>query len=173
MGPSGAGKDTLIERALALSPFACVARRYVTRKAKSKLDCPLSLEEFSAIRQRGSFLFNWDSHGFSYGIKREDEENTPPGKVLIINGSREYLQKALEIRSCLVPILVEARLEILKERLIKRGRELPEQIEKRLARAEEKLAVPRGICINILDNSGDLKESANKFCQILKNIIDS
>lgn len=70
VGPSGAGKDTLL-RALARDPAAApglrVARRYITRepRADDEDHIELSADEFTRRERAGEFLFLWQSHGFS------------------------------------------------------------------------------------------------------------
>ena len=76
MGPSGAGKDSVLERARALLsadlPIA-FAHRYITRPADvgGENHVALSRAEFALRRAHGLFAFHWHAHGNDYGIGQE------------------------------------------------------------------------------------------------------
>src|ERR1700722_10988516 len=76
MGPSGAGKDSVLNRARALlgadAPVV-FAHRYITRPAEAggENHVALSPEEFAVRRAHGLFAFHWQAHGNEYGIGRE------------------------------------------------------------------------------------------------------
>src|SRR5688500_10000865 len=77
MGPSGAGKDTLLRYArerLEGQPVA-FAHRYITRPSTSgdENHVALTLAEFHARRAHGLFIMEWEAHGLSYAIGREIE----------------------------------------------------------------------------------------------------
>ena len=73
VGPSGAGKDSLIDGArkkLAQRPCHFV-RRTVTRGACMAEDNDsVSRSEFRRLQAEGGFLLSWDAHGLSYGVPR-------------------------------------------------------------------------------------------------------
>ena len=72
VGPSGAGKDSLIDGLRArLDPSRFVfARRTITRPSgapgEDHLAC--SETEFERARSRGDFLITWQAHGLHYGL---------------------------------------------------------------------------------------------------------
>src|SRR6476620_9890452 len=75
VGPSGAGKDTL----LGLARAACAEdetivfpRRIVTREGSASEDnIALSADEFDRGLDRGDFAVHWQAHGLSYALPRE------------------------------------------------------------------------------------------------------
>ncbi len=137
MGPSGAGKDSLLE--IAKKRFAgnqgfAFAKRYVTREAASGGEdfTAISQEDFDRLEADDFFLFSWRGHGLSYGCDRTVERRLAEGKLVVLNGSRAYLKEALTIMPGLKPLLITARNEILAARLKKRGRETAGEQAERL-----------------------------------------
>ncbi|MBN9309568.1 MAG: phosphonate metabolism protein/1,5-bisphosphokinase (PRPP-forming) PhnN, partial [Devosia sp.] len=68
VGPSGAGKDTLIgaaKTALAGDPRFTFPRRVVTRQAMVELEDHDSIDavEFSRQKLRGAYALDWEAHG--------------------------------------------------------------------------------------------------------------
>jgi ribose 1,5-bisphosphokinase len=148
-------------------------KRYVTRTDKSnQRDEEISETCFEELKNTNAFLFHWESHGLSYGIKKADLINTTLKKVCLINGSREYLPKALSIYPALKVIEVYAKKEVLKERLIKRGRETPEEIEERLSRINLKYEIPKDTKLWVIDNSSSLHAATEEFKRILTSIME-
>jgi ribose 1,5-bisphosphokinase len=185
MGPSGAGKDSLMEAALRADRRLVLMDRYVTREGKNgSRDISIGKEEFSRLKGEGAFLFDWESHGFSYGIKRMEEEDVKDGldgdnlkdgmneddKILLVNGSRNYLPQALEIVPDLRVLSVEAPLELLRTRLLLRGRESPFEIEERLRPFREKTRVPESLRLWVINNSGTLEKALGEFLRILSEL---
>src|SRR5262249_34687441 len=98
VGPSGAGKDTL----LALARAACAEdqdivfpRRVVTRKASASEDnVELSPEEFREALERGEFAMHWEAHGHSYGLPRTIDDELRAGRAVVVNVSRTVIDAA-------------------------------------------------------------------------------
>ena len=87
VGPSGAGKDTLLDAAraaLSADPAFVFLRRVITRPADSGGEAhePATRGAFLAARDEGAFALTWEAHGLFYGIPRDaletalDEEMT-------------------------------------------------------------------------------------------------
>ena len=72
VGPSGAGKDTLIARARAAcrdDATVVFPRRIVTRPASTFEDNEVMAQQvFEQAAAKGAFAFWWSAHGHSYGI---------------------------------------------------------------------------------------------------------
>ncbi len=94
VGPSGAGKDTLIAGALARRPDLRLVRRVITRPAAAGGEDfdGVTEAEFTARLKRGDFALHWQAHGLRYGIPAD--QVTGPGTV-VFNGSRAALPAAL------------------------------------------------------------------------------
>ncbi len=174
MGPSGCGKDSLLRGAAELpalkAPEARVwfARRHITRPADAGGEDHIALApgEFAAKREAEAFALDWESHGLSYGIAAEDiDSRLAQGWTVVLNGSRAYLPEALRRYPGLLPVLIAVRPEILRERLLARGRETAEQIEERLTHAPALPADPPNLVR--IDNSGNLAEAVAAFTALL------
>ena len=73
VGPSGAGKDTLINyarNALTDDPRFVFPQRWITRPSDrcGENHRVISLEQFAQMKQDGGFFLDWQAHGLSYGI---------------------------------------------------------------------------------------------------------
>ena len=139
IGPSGAGKDTLIagaRRRIATSEKLLFAHRYIPRPADtgSENHIALELNDFAARATAGLFALDWESHDFRYGIGIEIRHWMAAGFAVAVNGSRGYLETAAQRFPSLVPILVTASIPVLAKRLAARGRESAEAIQARLER---------------------------------------
>ncbi|MFY0635373.1 MAG: phosphonate metabolism protein/1,5-bisphosphokinase (PRPP-forming) PhnN [Vannielia sp.] len=166
VGPSGAGKDTLMEAARAARPEIHLVRRVVTRAAATGEDHrPVTEDTFRQLRADGAFSLSWSAHGLSYGIPREATERAGRGEVVLFNGSRAMLEAAAAAFPGLRVLHVTAREEVLRERLTARGRESNAQIEGRLARAD--LPLPEGLDVTTIDNSGALEASVAQLLAAL------
>ncbi len=161
VGPSGAGKDTLIEAACRERTDLILARRLITRPAASDEHIPISLDEFSRRKRANSFILSWDAHGHRYGVLREIEERLASGKSVILNGSRSIVDDARRLFNPIRIVHVTARLDALARRLRNRGREDPDAIDRRLGRADR--AAPTGADVVTIDNSGSLDDGISQF----------
>lgn len=134
VGPSGAGKDTLIRGALVARPDLRLVRRVITRPSTAGGEEfeGVTPEDFALRQATGEFALSWDAHGLSYGIPKDQTEG--PGHV-IFNGSRAALPLAARLFPGLRVILVTAPQIVLAARLAARGREQPQDIRARLDRA--------------------------------------
>lgn len=142
VGPSGAGKDTLIAGALAARPDLRLVRRAITRPADPGAEDhePVTEAEFARRKAAGAFALDWQAHGLCYGIPRD--QLAGPGTVLF-NGSRAALPQAMAAIPGLRVIVITAPDAVLAVRLAARGRETAEDIAARLKRAA--FALPDGI----------------------------
>lgn len=139
MGPSGAGKDTLMawvrERTQGL-PVA-FAHRYVTRppEAGGENHVALTEAEFLLREEAGLFALSWRANGLRYGLGLEIETWMRAGLTVVANGSRAYLPRCLARYPLARPVLVTAPPEVLAGRLAGRGRENGRDLAARLERA--------------------------------------
>lgn len=172
VGASGSGKDTLMTYArekLAGTANLCFAHRYITRPAAAGGENHVALtpEEFSARQARRLFALHWSSHGLEYGIGIEINQWLAKGLNVVVNGSREYLGEARRLYPELLPVTIEVPPAVLRQRLLARGREDAEAIERRLQRHRELQQVrwPDGI---VVCNDGEIHEAGEQLvCAIL------
>ena len=174
MGPSGSGKDSLIEAARKpLQAQHCeVVRRVITRSAESVGEdaVGVSREAFVRCRDEGKFALWWRANGLDYGIPVVIDQWLSEGRDVLVNGSREHLAQALDRYPTLLPILLTVKAEVLRERLLRRGRESVVEIEARLRR-NERFTADASIGdtpIHRLDNSGDLSATVVHLLNLLR-----
>ena len=79
VGPSGAGKDTLIDYArdrLSHNSDISFVRRVITRPATAGGEDHLAVTEaeFELMRQQQAFAVSWGAHGLFYGIPTDTLE---------------------------------------------------------------------------------------------------
>ncbi len=174
VGPSGAGKDTLM--AAAARHFAgheqvIFARRVITRNADAGGEDHdgVSEGEFAALERDGRFAVSWAAHGLHYGIPAETRDAVAQGRLVIANGSRSALGKFKAAYPSLVVINVTASPEVLAARLEARGRESREDIMRRLERSS--LSVDGDYSVVTIDNSGALEDAAQHLIAVLQNCL--
>jgi len=141
VGPSGAGKDSLIDGARQqLDPSQFIfAKRTITRPADSGGEAHRACTEaeFALLEQQGKFLITWQAHELSYGLPNTLLEALATGQHVIANGSRAMVAKLSARVPNLVVIEIGAPPEILAQRLSQRGRESAADVAKRLVRKTE------------------------------------
>ena len=169
VGPSGVGKDTLMEAAKTCLPTLHLARRVITRPEAAGGEGfeGVSEAEFARRLARGDFALHWRAHGLSYGIPSTVIDLLNAGDSVLFNGSRAMLAEAATAFPDLKVIHVTARDEVLAGRLAGRDRESSEQIAARLERA--KLPLPPGLDITRIDNSGSLEDAIEALVHVLTN----
>ena len=174
VGPSGAGKDSLIHLAMrhfTSRPDVHFVQRVITRPTDSGGEqhrCA-SPAEFEAMREQGAFAVDWDAHGLSYGIPASVHEKLALGHLVVANGSRSALPRWAKAFSSLLVINVTASPEVLAERLVARGRESREDILERLRRGS--LTVEGDYDVVTIDNSGALADAGRKLIATLEAVL--
>lgn len=155
-GPSGAGKDTLIDgarAALASDPRVRFVHRVITRAGDAgEVAWPQSPDAFARLKAQGAFALAWDSHGLSYGVPADIAEDLARGRHVAVNVSRGAIAEARARFAPVRVLLVTAPVATLAARLAARGRESEAGIAERLARAPAYL--PQGPDVTVIDNAG-------------------
>jgi ribose 1,5-bisphosphokinase len=169
VGPSGAGKDTLINAArtaLAEDARFVFPRRVVTRQAVAALEDhdSVTLEEFALRQANGAYALSWEAHGLRYGLPASIKDDIVAGRVVVMNGSRAMVGTARDAFPGTVVILVEASPEVRARRLAGRGRETAAEVAERLRR-EVPADIPNAIRV---DNSGAVAAGISRFLAALR-----
>jgi ribose 1,5-bisphosphokinase len=173
VGPSGAGKDSLIRFAQEhLGDQICLVRRVVTRSADGNAEDhdTLDPEGFLAAEAQGAFALSWAAHGLRYGLPITLERELDRGRVVVANLSRGVMPGLLERYPGAVVVCVVAEASVLAERLLKRGRETPALVQRRLARGVAGAPLPAGTIT--LDNSGPLGVAGSRFVGLLRELAE-
>jgi ribose 1,5-bisphosphokinase len=144
VGPSGAGKDTLLGVAKATcaeDKNIVFPRRMVTRQASSSEDnAQLGLDDFREALARGDFAMHWEAHGHSYGLPREIDDDIRAGRLVVVNASRTVIDAARRTYANVTVIAITAPPEVLAERLKMRARSSDGKVEDRLSRTVDTTA---------------------------------
>ncbi len=138
VGPSGAGKDTLIalvREALAGDPRFVFPRRIVTRAASAWEDHDtIAPADFDRAVGDGGFSLAWRAHGLGYGLPAALAGDVACGAVVVANISRTVVAQAgTAFPRCRI-VLVTAPPEVLAARVAGRGRERGADLRQRLDR---------------------------------------
>lgn len=139
VGPSGAGKDTLIagaRAACASDPTVVFPRRVITRLSTAAEEHDtLSEEAFGHAVAAGDFALWWGAHGHRYGVPSSIDEDIRAGRTVVCNVSRTILGLARQRYVAVTVVLVTAPQKILEARLAGRGRASDGSLADRIGRS--------------------------------------
>ena len=168
MGPSGAGKDSLLGFARErIGASVMFSHRYITRAvSEGENHIALSNEEFATRLANGLFSLHWDSLGLRYGIGVEIDTWLARGMSVVVNGSRQHAGTAHARYPHARFVHIDASPAVLAARLARRGREDARQIEARLARRPA-LALPSAAQCITIDNSGLLADAGHQLLEAI------
>jgi ribose 1,5-bisphosphokinase len=144
VGPSGAGKDTL----LGLAKAACgdhrhivFPRRVITRQASASEDNEeVSAGTFEAALARDEYAMHWEAHGHRYALSRAIDDEIRAGHTVVANVSRTIIPAMRRTYVEVTVISITAPPNVLVERLAMRSRSSDGKIEHRLGRTVDAAA---------------------------------
>jgi ribose 1,5-bisphosphokinase len=159
VGPSGAGKDTLIACArvrLAGDPTVVFPLRIVTRTASAaEHHRTISDRDFATAAEQGVFACWWEAHGLKYALPAGIDDDIRAGRTVVCNVSRGIVAALRRRYAGVRIVLVTAPAEVLTTRLAARGRASDGDIAARIARAgppDAELSPD-----HVIENIGDLE----------------
>ncbi|HEV7344087.1 MAG TPA: phosphonate metabolism protein/1,5-bisphosphokinase (PRPP-forming) PhnN [Devosia sp.] len=169
VGPSGAGKDTLIDFArarLQSNDRIGFVRRIVTRPCHGGSEDHDSMDEKAFVRAEaaGGFALSWAAHGLRYGLPISLDADLEGGRIAVANLSRQVIPALMERYPTALVVSVTANRDVIARRLANRGRETRESIQQRLDRSVESSLPASTISI---DNSGSLEVAGMQFTNLL------
>ena len=167
VGPSGAGKDTLLNGArAALGDGVRFVRRVITRAADGGEEShdSVSEQEFRVRQEAGDFALSWRAHGLQYGVPADIALDLAKGRVVVANVSRAVVAEAAA-RFPVAVIEVSAPPALLARRLAERGREDAGDVARRLSRAIE---VPLPVERHVVVNDGPLEVGVRRLLEAIR-----
>jgi thymidine phosphorylase len=175
VGPSGAGKDSLIDGARAALPADqfIFARRIITRPTGSigEVHEACTQAEFAKKKAQNEFLVSWEAHDLSYALPAALLLNQRLGQHVIANGSRNLLSELAAKVSPFFVIEVSAPAAMLQARLQARGRESAQGVAQRLHRSVN--PYPSGVHVTRINNDKSLADGIRAFLNAIDQIIHS
>jgi ribose 1,5-bisphosphokinase len=168
VGPSGAGKDTLLNlaRAACASDSTIVfPRRLVTREASAAEDnVQVDRDAFERLLAQGALAVHWEAHGHRYALARSVEDEIRAGRTVVANVSRTVVDALRESYADVVVVAITAPPKVLAERLAMRARGSDGALELRLGRSVDNLANPDLMIVNV----GDPADHADRLLRAIK-----
>ncbi|WP_375463760.1 phosphonate metabolism protein/1,5-bisphosphokinase (PRPP-forming) PhnN [uncultured Methylobacterium sp.] len=141
VGPSGAGKDTLIRIArgrLAGQSRFVFPRRLVTRAPSADEDnAEIAEDAFARGAASGAFALSWRAHGLGYALPGETVVQAEAGRIVVGNVSRGVVAAARESLPRVSVVAVTASAPVLAQRLAARGRLGDGDLALRLSRSAD------------------------------------
>ena len=171
-GPSGVGKDSVIELIRARSPWVWVSVSVTTRKMREyEVDGVhyhfVDRAEFERMIAEGQLLEWAEFAGNLYGTPREPvEARLREGRPVLL---KIDLQGARQVRAAMpdaqLVFLAPPSVEELKRRLIGRGTDDEETIRRRLAHADEELAAESEFDVTVVNDN--VERAAEELLSLL------
>ena len=170
VGPSGAGKDTLLMQARAACAddgTVCFVRRGVTREASEAEDhASLSEAEFEKALAGGAFSFWWEAHGLKYGIPSSIEADLAAGLTVVCNVSRNIVADLRERYPQCCVVLITAPEDVRRARLAARERASDGDPAKRAKHAAPGVEELRPALV--IDNTGTIEDGTAALLAFLR-----
>jgi ribose 1,5-bisphosphokinase len=154
VGPSGAGKDTLLglaRAACAEDPTIVFPRRVITREASASEDNEeVSAEAFREALAHDEYAMHWEAHGHRYALRRTIDDDIGAGHTVVANVSRTVIPAMRNAYANVVVVSITAPPDVLAARIAMRARGSDGKIEQRLGRTvSEVVAAPDVTIVNV------------------------
>jgi ribose 1,5-bisphosphokinase len=169
VGPSGAGKDTLLglaKAACADDPGIVFPRRVITREASVSEDNEaVSPDAFRQAEARGDYAMHWEAHGHRYALSRTIDDDIRAGRTVVANVSRTVVGAMRRTYANAVVVSITAPPNVLADRLAMRGRGSDGRLEHRLHRAVDDASAAPDVTIV---NTSSAEYHARQFVRIVR-----
>ncbi|MCO5113874.1 MAG: guanylate kinase [Bdellovibrionaceae bacterium] len=172
--PSGAGKNTFIDKALEIFPNLKDVITYTTREMRTgeREGCPYHFVTEAKFKEliAQEFFVEWAPvHVYYYGTPWDQiRDNWKKGNGVImdldVQGAETFRNK---FPQCLSLFIEPPSIDVLKERIIKREGKLPTDIDVRMQSAEKEMARAHEFTHRIVND--DFEVAFEQF----KTILDS
>ncbi|MDQ5811630.1 MAG: guanylate kinase [Actinomycetota bacterium] len=175
-GPSGAGKDTLIQAALEAIPELTLIASATTREPrKGEVDGRdhvfLSREEFERWTEEDRLLEWAEYSGNLYGTPKQSvQELLDSGRSVVLRIELQGARQVKERRPDAVMVFVRApSLEETRRRLESRATETSESVESRMATAVKEVAARDEFDYEIVNE--DREQARREMIEIMERIV--
>ena len=178
IAPSGAGKSSFIERAIRDFPNLFDTITYTTREMRKgeKQGEPYyftSVEEFKEKREAGYFVEWAEVHGNLYGTPRHQIEDAWKSGLTVImdvdvQGADTFCRVFPDARTIFI---MPPSIEELRNRIIKRDKQAPANLETRLKNAEREMQRAKDFDFCVVND--DFEVSYQKFRKIIEDLLGS
>jgi ribose 1,5-bisphosphokinase len=169
VGPSGAGKDTLLglARAVCADDVNIVfPRRAITREASaSEENDEVSIGTFQEALTRGEYAMHWEAHGHRYALSRRIDDEIRAGRTIVANVSRTVIGAMRRAYADVVVVLITAPPNVLAERIAMRARSSDGTVENRLRRTVEDASAAPDVTIV---NTGSADYHSRQLVRVIK-----
>lgn len=173
--PSGAGKDTVIERLVTVLDDAAV---YVTATSRKPRKGEIhgahyyfyEPEKFREEIEQGNFL-EWSMvHGDFKGVRRDALGDTLRAhRIVIVKPEPQGMRKIKsKLPEALTIFIQPPSLDQLRKQLVGRGTESPEQIDVRMRNAEIEMAAAPEYDYVVVNEDGRIDETVREIAEIIK-----
>jgi ribose 1,5-bisphosphokinase len=171
VGPSGAGKDSLLGAAQAIladDTRIVFPRRAVTRESSSfENNVAISRTDFDRAVATGEYALWWCAHDNGYGIDRAIDRDIEAGKVVVVNVSRTIIADARKKYQKAAVVLITAPADVLAARLAGRGRDSDGNLGDRLKRSS---LATEGEPDLVVSNVGTVEEGARTLVDFISSL---
>ncbi len=168
VGPSGAGKDTLLSaarRALSDDPRFRFVRREITRPETAGGEDHEFVDRasFEMRRAAGAYALWWEAHGLLYGIPADIALDLYAGRIVVASVSRRVVARAAR-RYRMQVLEITAPYAMLAERLAARGRESEADVADRLSRY---VPIPADVVVTTVVNDRTPDAATSRVLEVL------
>lgn len=173
--PSGAGKDTVIDRLVRHMPDVVM---YVTATSRKPRPGEIegrqyyfySPEKFREEIEAGNFL-EWSIvHGEFKGVRRDVLGDTlREHKIVIVKPDPQGMRKMKsQLPEAVTIFIMPPSVEALRKRLTRRGTETPEQLQVRLRNAEIEMAAAPEYDYVVVNEDDKIDETVEQIADIIR-----
>ena len=174
VGPSGAGKDSVMAGAKALlryQPSIIFPQRIVTRAPDAaEGNVEMSQREFDLVNASGGFALAWVAHNLSYAVPAEVDADVAQGRIVVVNVSRSVVPALRHRYTRGLVAFIDAPAHVRRARISQRGRENSGAVDERLAR-EVASFLPADADV-LIDNSGSVEHAARALADYLASLMN-
>jgi len=173
--PSGAGKTTLIHRVMARDPYLAFSISHTTRPMRDgEIDGRdyyfITRDEFQGLISEGAFVEWANVYGELYGTtKREIDRLHRLGKDVVldidIQGAMQVMKK-VDRQKWVSIFILPPDMDTLKQRLISRGKDPVDHIERRLSEARKEILQAKKYDFQVINDN--LQSTVDELISIIE-----